>query len=665
MVTADVSRPRAVCLFTHGLVLTCLLKAIHEIFASNAQDHPERPCVVETKGPRIAERIFTYQEINESSNQLAHYFLAHGCEIGDVVMIYAYRGSVLLSYVMEYSNESSVELVVAYMGALKAGATVSVLDPLYPGERQKVLLEVANPKFLVQIQRATEEAGRLSETVSDYIAAHLKIKAEVPALRLDNNGVLFGGDVDGHDCLQAQIQLRQEFPDVLVGPDSNPTLSFTSGSEGRPKGVLGRHFSLTHYFPWMAQRFGLSEKDKFTMLSGLAHDPIQRDIFTPLFLGAQIVVPHSDSIAHELLAGWMKENQITVTHLTPAMGQVLVGGATAQFPSLHHAFFVGDLLTKKDCRKLQSLAPHTSIINLYGTTETQRAVSFFEVPSKFQEPSYLDNLPDVIPVGQGMLNVQLLVIDRTDRNRLCEIGEQGELFLRAGGLADRYLGDDTETQKLNASKFLSNWFVDSINWTREYERVSSEAPEPWMKLYKGPRDRIYRTGDLGRFRPDGAIECTGRVDNQVKIRGFRIELGEIDSHLSHHPFIRENVTMIRRDKDEEPTLVTYIVPEAKRWLQHVAEHGVSAQDISPEESMVTMMKRFKLLSEDCKKFLKARVPHYAVPAMVIPLVRMPLSKLRPQSTRFNLVWLTSLRSKRQNRQTSASFPQRKRSCFCV
>jgi L-2-aminoadipate reductase len=526
------------------------------------------------------------------------------------------------------------------MGALKAGATVSVLDPLYPEERQKILLEISNPRFLIRIHRATQDAGPLSESVVDYITNQLKIKAEVPALRLDNSGVLFGGDVDGQDCLRAQEQMRQQVPDVLVGPDSNPTLSFTSGSEGRPKGVLGRHFSLTYYLPWMARRFGLSENDKFTMLSGLAHDPIQRDIFTALFFGAQIVVPHPDSIAHELLAEWMKETGVTVTHLTPAMGQVLVAGATAQFPDLHHAFFVGDLLTKKDCRKLQSLAPHASIINLYGTTETQRAVSFFEIPSRLREPSYLDTLPDVIPVGQGMLNVQLLVIDREDRNKLCEPGEQGELFLRAGGLAEGYLGGDT----LNASKFLSNWFVDSTNWTREYERVASNAPEPWMKLYKGPRDRIYRTGDLGRYRSDGAIECTGRVDNQVKIRGFRIELGEIDSHLSHHPFVRENVTMVRRDKDEEPSLVTYIVPEAMRWLQHAAGVDVCAQDISADESMVTMMKRFKLLSEDCRKFLKARVPHYAVPAMVIPLARMPLSKLQTQPPRFSAFDLTTSRS---------------------
>jgi L-aminoadipate-semialdehyde dehydrogenase len=591
-------------------VLTRPSLAIHDIFAANAEKHPDRTCVVETRGQHTPERVFSYRDINESSNQLAHYFLDHGCERGDVIVIYAYRG---------------VELVVAYMASLKAGATVSVLDPQYPPDRQKVLLEVANPRFLVHIQRATEESGAMAETVREFVAANLKIKAEIPALKLEKAG-LKGGLVNGQDALLPQESLKAKLPGVLIGPDSIPTLSFTSGSEGKPKGVQGRHYSLTYYFPWMAQRFGLSENDKFTMLSGIAHDPIQRDIFTPLFLGAQLIVPPRDNIAHELLAEWMRDHQVTVTHLTPAMGQILIGGATAVFPSLKNAFFVGDLLTKKDCRRLQSLAPNSRIINMYGTTETQRAVSYYAVPPASEAPTYLDSMPDIIPVGQGMLNVQLLVVDREDKNRICGIGEQGELFLRAAGLAQGYLGDDDSTRKLNETKFLNSWFTDSKKWTDSYEKLRATDAKPWMQYYLGPRDRIYRTGDLGRFRPDGTVECTGRVDNQVKIRGFRIELGEIDTHLSHHPFIRENVTLVRRNEGEEPTLVSYIVPEVKRWIQKLSEDGNPIEEPTPDEPMASMLKKFKSLSEDCKEFLKAKVPAYAVPTTFIPLVRMPLSE---------------------------------------
>lgn len=583
--------------------------AIHEIFAANAGRFPDRECVVETKSSQTNGRIFTYRQINESSNRLAHHFLDHGCKVGDVVMIYAYRGA---------------ELVVAYMGALKAGATVSVIDPQYPPERQKVLLDVARPRFLVCIQKATEDSGPLSDLVLEFVSSSLSLKSTIPALALSDSSELTGGFVDGKDCLDASVYSREDPTHVLIGPDSIPTLSFTSGSEGRPKGVQGRHFSLTHYLPWMTERFGLSDQDRFTMLSGIAHDPIQRDIFTPLFLGAKILVPPSDVIAYELLAEWMKEACVTVTHLTPAMGQILVGGATARINSLRNAFFVGDLLMKKDTTKLRNLAPHACVINLYGSTESQRAVSFFEIPSKAQDPLFLDDLPDIIPVGQGMLNVQLLVVDREDKTRLCQVGEQGELFIRAGGLAEGYLGDDDKTAALNRSKFLSNWFVDPAVWLQQDNLESTcEAYKPWG--YKGPRDRLYKTGDLGRRREDGSVECTGRIDTQVKIRGFRIELGEIDTQLSQHPYIRENVTLVRRDKDEEHTLVTYFVPETKRWLDHVEEPGGQHELDLQDESMASMLRQFRSLSEDCKKFLAARVPKYAVPSICIPLARMPLN----------------------------------------
>lgn len=152
-----------------------------------------------------------------------------------------------------------------------SGATFSVLDPLYPPDRQVIYLDVSRPKALIVLEPATEEAGPLTKIVEDFISQTLDLKAKIPALNLQDNGTLVGGLVDGRDCLVEQVSKRYTMPDVLVGPDSTPTLSFTSGSEGRPKGVKGRHFSLTYYFDWMAERFHLSENDAFTMLSGIAH----------------------------------------------------------------------------------------------------------------------------------------------------------------------------------------------------------------------------------------------------------------------------------------------------------------------------------------------------------------------------------------------------------
>lgn len=246
-----------------------------------------------------------------------------------------------------------------------------VTDPnRYPPDRQIIYLDVARPRGLIVIEKASKEEGRLSDQVREWIKANLELRAEVPGLELLGDGNVVGGSPDdnGQDVLLHQQSLKSKHPGVLVGPDSAPTLSFTSGSEGRPKGVCGRHFSLTHYYPWMAEAFDLNENDKFTMLSGIAHDPIQRDVFTPLFLGARLLVPAKEDIQHERLAEWMCTYNATVTHLTPAMGQILVGGASAEFPSLRNAFFVGDQLIKRDCRLLQTLAPNCRIINMFGTT---------------------------------------------------------------------------------------------------------------------------------------------------------------------------------------------------------------------------------------------------------------------------------------------------------
>ena len=581
--------------------------AIQDIFTANAKVFPDRICVVETPSETAVQRTFTYRHINEASNLLGHHLVQNGVERGDVVTVYAYRG---------------VDLVVAVMGVLKAGATFSVIDPAYPPERQKIYLEVAQPRALVNIAKATEEAGPLSGLVRNYIDTELKLKTEIPALQIGPNGFLSGGLIDGQDALDLQRKLSSESPNVLVGPDSNPTLSFTSGSEGRPKGVLGRHFSLAYYFPWMSERFDLSDQDKFTMLSGIAHDPIQRDIFTPLFLGARLLVPSKEDIQHERLAEWMQKHEATVTHLTPAMGQILVGGASAQFPALKRAFFVGDLLTKRDCMLLRNLANNVAIVNMYGTTETQRAVSFFEIPSRSQNSNFLDDMKDVMPAGRGMFNVQLIVVDQINRTKQCEIDQIGEIYVRAGGLAEGYLGDNA----LNEKKFVPNWFVDPAIWIEQDAKRKTQTGssfESWRQFYKGPRDRLYRTGDLGRYTPSGDVECTGRADDQVKIRGFRIELGDINSHLSKHELIRDSVTLVRRTKDEEPTLVSYIVPELKQWPHWLAARGL--QDGLEDNSMVGMLRRFRPLQDDVRRHLKESLASYAIPTHFIPLTKLPLN----------------------------------------
>lgn len=357
----------------------------------------------------------------------------------------------------------------------------------------------------------------------------------------------------------------------------------------------------------------MSEQDRFTMLSGIAHDPIQRDIFTPLFLGAQLHIPTTEDIGIPgQLAVWMQNSAVTVTHLTPAMGQLLTSHAQNPVPSLHNAFFVGDILTKRDVHRLQKIAANCRTINMYGTTETQRAVSYYSIPSVATEPLFLSSEKDVMPAGRGMSNVQLLVINRVS-NRLCGVGEVGEIYVRAGGLAEGYLRLEDATKE----KFLTNWLGDNLAPPGAEETSGNTE---WNGHWKGRRDRLYRTGDLGRYRPDGNVECSGRADDQVKIRGFRIELGEIDTHLSQHPLVRENVTLVRRDKNEEQTLVSYFIPVAPSEDEIFMSSADEGQDGGSEHK-----RRYRRLIRDIREWLKVKLPAYSVPSVFVPLSRMPLT----------------------------------------
>uniref|UniRef100_A0A093VCQ0 Alpha-aminoadipate reductase n=1 Tax=Talaromyces marneffei PM1 TaxID=1077442 RepID=A0A093VCQ0_TALMA len=522
--------------------------SVQDIFAQNVKSHPDRTCVVETASAEGPERRFTYKQIYEASNTLAHYLHDAGITNDDVVMIFAHR---------------SVDLVVAIMGTLSSAATFTVLDPAYPPARQKIYLEVAQPRALINIGRATDEAGVLAPIVRSYIDDELNLKAEVPSLRLGDDGTLSGGEIDGKDVFYEARQKASAPPPTQVGPD----------------------------------------------------------IFTPLFLGAQLLVPSRSDIAHERLAEWMAKYSPTVTHLTPAMGQILVGGASATFPSLKSAFFVGDVLTTRDCKALRALAENVNIINMYGTTETQRAVSYYCIKSRAEDPNGMDHLKDTVPAGTGMQNVQLLVVNREDRNKLCSVGETGEIYVRAAGLAEGYRGD----QALNDLKFVQNWFVDNNKWVEADQK--NNKGEPWRKYYKGPRDRLYRTGDLGRYLESGDVECTGRADDQVKIRGFRIELNDIDSNLSQNPMIRDCKTLVRRDRNEEPTLVSYIVPEMKLWPQWLESHGL--EDIPDEGTdfgvTKVYLKKFRAMQTEVRDHVKGRLPSYAVPSLFIFLKALPLN----------------------------------------
>jgi amino acid adenylation domain-containing protein len=506
--------------------------SVHSLFTHQARRVPKKVAVADE------HESWTYEELDARSNQLARYLIAHGVQPQDLVAIYSHR---------------SASLVLALLGIFKAGAAFLILDPDYPVSRLIECLNIAQPRGLLQL----EAAGELPEALEDFVASSSfsSCRFNLPASRSDvKQGALASYSTDEID--------------VQVSPDDMAYVSFTSGTTGKPKGIVGRHGSLTHFLPWLRETFDLNKTDRFSMLSGLAHDPLHRDIFTPMQLGATVLIPDPEHImVSELLVDWVKCQKITVVHLTPAMGQVLTGTTSSvKLDLLRYAFFVGDILTKRDVQRLRGLAPSMTCVNYYGSTETQRAVGHFIVPDEKDQPSS-EHDKKIIPLGRGIRDVQLLVINTAFQ--LAGFGEVGDIFIRSPHVAKGYLNDD----QLTASKFILNPFTG--------------APGDWL----------YKTGDLGRYMMDGNVEPLGRNDQQVKIRGYRIELGEIEAVLKQHEEVLEAAVVVCGD-DEDKRLVAYVVPTATATQK---------------------------MSRRWQEYLKERLPSYMIPSAVVMLEKLPLT----------------------------------------
>ncbi|HSS52386.1 MAG TPA: amino acid adenylation domain-containing protein, partial [Thermoanaerobaculia bacterium] len=463
----------------------------------------------------------------------------NGVEKGDRVAIWAHR---------------SASLAVAVLGIMEAGAAFVILDPAYPASQLVDRLDLASPRVWVALAAAGPVPGEVEGFLeTSGVACRVVLPPSLPSLS----------------------SLKSLSP-LAAAPTDLAYVAFTSGSTGRPKAILGSHGALSHFLPWLCERFGLGEVERHTLLSGLAHDPLQRDLFTSLCLGGTLCVPSVDDIGTPgRLAAWMARREITFTNLTPAMATVLTeapggGAALTTIPTLRWAMLVGDVLTRRDVDRLRRVAPAAAVVNLYGATETVRALGYHVVP----ECSGDEFTRQILPLGRGMEDTQLLVLRLGDDLQgsgaaLAGIGEVGEICVRSPHLADGYLGDPD----LTGEKFLANPFTGQ------------------------PGDRIYRTGDLGRYLPDGNLTFAGRRDHQVKIRGFRVELGEIEAALGRLPGVREAVVVARDDDSAGRRLVAYVVPSTEGGTDAHALHEA----------------------------LRGTLPAYMIPAAFVLLERLPLT----------------------------------------
>ncbi|HRI49124.1 MAG TPA: amino acid adenylation domain-containing protein [Pseudomonadota bacterium] len=354
---------------------------------------------------------------------------------------------------------------------------------------------------------------------------------------------------------------HRDNPPSLSAPSHLAYVIYTSGSTGRPKGVMIEHRGLTNYLHWASHAYPVASGQGVPVHSSIAFDLTVTSLFIPLLSGGFVVlVPEEDAVtALASLLGTRRN--FGLVKLTPAHLDVLAQLLAAEDLSASTGALVigGEALLYDSLAFWKKHAPATRLLNEYGPTETVVGCCLYEVQELGPSAT--------VPIGKPIANTEIFVLD--PHLQLLPRGAVGELYIGGVGVARGYLN----RPELTAEKFIRNPF-------------SSD-----------PTSRLYKSGDLARFRSDGNLEFLGRIDHQVKLRGFRIELGEIESVLSAQPEVRDCVVLAREDTPGDKRLIAYVVPQP---------------DQQPSST---------LLSEH----LANKLPAYMLPAAFVFLEALPLS----------------------------------------
>lgn len=468
--------------------------SILSAFLEAAARNPNKPALVH----RLS--TWSFADLDRSSSKLAEQLIATGVAPGDVVAVVSGRDP---------------GLVCAILAVLKAGAVFATVNDAYPDARIAACLRVARAKHVVLVggvrALSSEITGNLATTASPSVPDRVDASTAEAAPSLPLRGI----------------------------PDGPAYLMFTSGSTGEPKCIATGQYPLPHFVKWHSQTFELTENDHFSMLSGLSHDPLLRDIFTPLSIGATLHIPEQSVLTDpSALFSWLQQQSITVAHLTPPLGQVLLAGAEGRLlPQLRYLFWGGDVLRPSLVTEIRAVAAGAAHVNFYGTTETPQAVGFFRVEAVESAAR--------IPIGKGIADVDLLVL--LESGEVAAVGEVGELVVR--------------------TRYLSQGYWHDAAASKHKYQVNPHTNDPG--------DRWYRTGDLAQYAPDGNVEFRGRADDQVKVRGYRVELAEVTAILSRHSAVREAVVLGRLDALGDTQLIAYVTGVAGSSLTstELVEYG--------------------------------------------------------------------------------------------
>ncbi|HEV2736155.1 MAG TPA: amino acid adenylation domain-containing protein, partial [Longimicrobiaceae bacterium] len=481
-------------------------RCVHELFEAQAARTPLRVAVTS------AAASLTYADLDARAGEVARLLRARGVGPDARVGICLAR---------------SPEMVAAVLGVLKAGGAYLPLDPAYPQDRLRYMLEDSGVRAVLT---STEMAARLPE-----------FGGELVLVDGDNDGV------EGEDALSRSrtFALSHSSP----SPDNLAYVIYTSGSTGRPKGVMVPHRGVVNYLHWAAEAYGAGEGEGSPVHSSLSFDLTVTSLLAPLVSGGRVVlVPESAEVAG-LAETLRTARDLTLVKLTPAHLALL--GRELEGEHVHVRTFVvgGEALPAETAARWREIAPGAVVVNEYGPTETVVGCSVHVVTARDAEGA-------TVPIGAPVANTRLYVLD--PYGDPAPSGTPGELFVGGAGVTRGYHG----RPGLTAERFV---------------------PDPFARQ---AGSRLYRTGDRARWRADGTLEYLGRFDEQVKVRGYRIEPGEIEVVLLAHPLVRGAAVVAREDEPGVRRLVAYVAapggaapgaPELRAFLaERLPEYMVPA-----------------------------------------------------------------------------------------
>ncbi|WP_160718118.1 non-ribosomal peptide synthetase, partial [Chitinophaga solisilvae] len=474
-----------------------------DVLEARVQHTPDAIAVV------YGEQQVTYGELNSRANKVAHYLHRKGLQPGMLVPVCIQR---------------SVEMLTGILGVLKAGGTFVPVEPVYPEDRIRYMLEDTRGKFI------------LTSSVCVDVIEQVAAGAEIISLDADWYHIsLCPGDT-------TPVQLQADTAAYVI---------YTSGSTGMPKGVIIEHRSLLNFLLSMKETLAVKEQASLLAVTTFCFDIAYLEFFLPLTAGGKVIIASREQAMDAfLLMEQLSLHRPDYMQATPATWQMLTDAGWMNREGI--TVLTGGEAIKEELKDKLVAAGEHKVWNLYGPTEATIWATIKELKAG-----------EMVTIGKPLHNTDVCILDKY--GNLCPIGVTGELCIGGIQLASGYLNRET----LTAEKFI---------------------PHPFKA-----GGRLYFTGDLARWEPDGNIVCLGRIDDQVKIRGYRIELGEIENVLQESGLVYRCVVVAKPDSTGNKRLVGYVVPKGA----------------FNEEAIVS--------------WLSARLPDYMVPNLWMSLEELPLT----------------------------------------